>query len=186
MRFFAKKFPDAEVASGNVANMKRVFLFLNLSRLLEQVHLPVVQKSIEQAGVFEFVFAVSAQRDEFRQFEREEKILDRFAGPGAFGEVAVRLRATNAVGKFIGIAKPATHLSAVLSDGQFQGGVEVGGGDDFGAVLAFKYFEFHKTLVLMLLLLLFQKRYKNKQLVFKNKLLDNIFLKNFLCLILMH
>lgn len=118
-----------------------------LRSLLKQTHLPVVQKGIEQAGVFEFVLAVGTQRDEFCQFERQEKILDGFAGPRAFGEVAVRLRSADAVGEFVGIAEPAAHLCAVLAGGQFEGCVEVGGGDDFGAVLAFEYFEFHKTLV---------------------------------------
>lgn len=86
-------------------------------RLLKQTHLSVVQNGVEQAGIFEFVLAVGAQGDEFRQFERQEKILDGFAGPGAFGEVAVRLRAANAVGEFIGVAQPPAHECAVLADG---------------------------------------------------------------------
>lgn len=121
--------------------------FLCSRRLLEQAHLPIVQKRVEQTGVFEFVLAVGAQGDEFRQFERQEKILNGFAGPGAFGEVAVRLRAADAVGELVGIAEPAAHLGAVLAHGQPQRGVQIGGGDDFGALLAFKYFEFHSQLV---------------------------------------
>jgi hypothetical protein len=146
------------------------------SRLLEKAHLPVTREGVEQAGVFEFVFAVGAQGDEFGKFEREEKIFDRLAGARALDEIAVGLRAADAVGEFVGVAQPAPHLGAVLTSRQFEGGVEVGGSDDFGAVFAFKNFEFHSaTRLVAVTVFVSNNATKLNKLFFKNKLLLDFF-----------
>ena len=115
---------------------------------MEQTHLPVVGKGIEQPSVFHLFFAVGAQGDELGQFEGDVVILNGFAGPGAAGKIAIQLWAADAVFKLIHVAEPATHLRAILAYRKPERRVKVGDGDDLGTFFTFQNFELHNTFAL--------------------------------------
>ena len=69
--------------------------------VLEQVHLAILRSEVQQPDIFQLVFAVGAQCNEFSQFEGDKKVFHGFSGPGAFGKITQRLRAADALPEFI-------------------------------------------------------------------------------------
>lgn len=136
-------------------------------------------KGVEQTGIFQFVFAVGAQRNELCKFEREVKILERLSRTRATGEVPINLGAADAILELIHVAEPPAHQCAILTNRQLQRMVKVAGGHNFGTFFTFQNFQFHNTFVLCALLFCFKNLTKINKLLFNgkflNKFLENIF-----------
>ena len=116
--------------------------------LLEKVHLAVVGKYVQQARIFEFELAVGAQGDALGELQGQEKIFEGFTRAGAFGVIAQGLGAADTVGEFVQVFEPFAHLRAVMPGRKLKHVVKVGCRDDFGAMLAFQYFQVHICLLL--------------------------------------